>query len=60
MGVRSNGLRRALLADSPKAGNGNLLYALAIYHNDGPFVHPDDYRKLNGATVRAMRRMVLM
>ncbi|MEO7338162.1 MAG: TonB-dependent receptor, partial [Caldimonas sp.] len=43
-----NGFRRALIADSPKLGNGNLLYAIEGMHNDGPFVHPDDYRKLNG------------
>jgi outer membrane receptor protein involved in Fe transport len=42
------GYRRALLADSPKVGNGNLLYALEAYHNDGPWSKPDDYRKFNG------------
>src|SRR5262249_27247331 len=26
---------------------GDLLYALELFHNDGPWVHPDDYRKLN-------------
>lgn len=43
-----NGLGRALLMNSPRAGNGNLLYALELFHNDGPFTNPDDYRKLNG------------
>ena len=43
-----NGYRRLLLADSPTVGNGKLLYALEAMHNDGPFTHPDDYRKLNG------------
>ena len=43
-----HGFRRVLLADSPKLGGGNFLYALEAEHNDGPFVHPDDYRKLNG------------
>ena len=47
-GVGSNGFRRALVADSPKAGDGHLLYALELLHNDGPFVNPDDYRKING------------
>jgi len=42
------GYRRALLADSPMVGNGNLLYALEVYHNDGPWTNPDDYRKFNG------------
>ena len=47
-----NGFRRALLADSPKLGigpfEGHLLYALEAMHNDGPFVHPDGYKKTNG------------
>ncbi|MEO7337189.1 MAG: TonB-dependent receptor [Caldimonas sp.] len=48
LAVGQNGFRRALVADSPKLGNGNLLYAIEAMHNDGPFVNPDDYRKLNG------------
>ena len=48
VGFGQNGFRRALVADSPKVGNGHLLYAVEAMHNDGPFVHPDDYRKLNG------------
>ena len=47
VGLGQNGFRRVLLADSPKFGNGNLLYALEAMRNDGPFVHPDRYRKLN-------------
>jgi len=47
-GVGQNGFRRALLADSPALGNGNLLYALEAFHNDGPFTRGDNYRKLNG------------
>ena len=43
-----NGYRRALVADSPRLGSGNLLYAIEALHNDGPFDHPDNYRKLNG------------
>ena len=31
-----------------EAGNGNLLYALELFHNDGLFVVPDNYRKANG------------
>ncbi len=42
-----NGYARTLLADSPEFGRGSLLYALELLHNDGPFVHPDDYRKIN-------------
>ena len=48
IGIGQNGFRRTLLADSPKFGNGNLLYALELFHNDGPFVRGDDYRKTNG------------
>ncbi len=42
------GYRRTLIADSPQLGDGRLLYALELYHNDGPFERPDDYRKRNG------------
>ncbi len=38
---------RTLFAGAPKIGKGNLLYGLEYYHNDGPFDHPDNYRKLN-------------
>ncbi len=47
VGFGENGFRRVLLADSPRLGSGNLLYALEAMHNDGPFVHPDDYGKFN-------------
>jgi outer membrane cobalamin receptor len=39
---------RGLLADSPKVGPGHLLYAVEYYHNDGPWVMPDDYTRYNG------------
>jgi outer membrane cobalamin receptor len=48
IGLGQNGFRRALLADSPTLGKGNLLYALELFHNDGPFTRPDDYTKTNG------------
>ncbi len=47
-GVGQKGFRRALLADSPALGKGNLLYAIEAFHNDGPFTRGDDYTKLNG------------
>jgi outer membrane receptor protein involved in Fe transport len=47
-GIGENGYGRTLLADSPAFGNGNLLYALELFKNDGPFVNKDKYRKLNG------------
>ncbi|MEJ7686161.1 MAG: TonB-dependent receptor [Variovorax sp.] len=48
LGIGQRGYRRAFLADSPKVGDGHLLYALEVFKNDGPFVNPDDYRKFNG------------
>jgi hypothetical protein len=48
VGIGQNGFRRTLLADSPRFGNGHFLYALELFKNDGPFTHPDDYRKANG------------
>ncbi len=48
VGIGQNGYKRMLLADSPKVGAGNLLYALELYRNDGPFKNPDDYKKING------------
>ena len=48
VGVGQNGFRRALLADSPEFANGRLLYAIEGMNNDGPFVHPDQYQKING------------
>lgn len=43
-----NGFMRTALAGSPALAGGSLLYALELLHNDGPFTHPDDYRKANG------------
>ena len=42
-----NGYRRAAVANSSAVGDGNLLYAFEALHNDGPFVHPDNYGKIN-------------
>ena len=42
------GYVRSLVAGSPVVGNGNLLYAFEWFHNDGPWVVPENYRKLNG------------
>ncbi|MBU1362521.1 MAG: TonB-dependent receptor [Gammaproteobacteria bacterium] len=43
-----NGYARSLLAGSPELGGGHLLYALELFHNDGPWQVDEDYRKLNG------------
>jgi hypothetical protein len=42
------GYGRALLAASPRVGPGHLIAALEVAHNDGPWVHPDNYQKVNG------------
>ncbi len=44
----ADGYRRFLAAGSMKAGQGDLLAALELMGNDGPWVHPDDFRKANG------------
>lgn len=44
-----NGYARTLLAGSPvTAGGGQWLYGLELFRNDGPWLVPEDYRKLNG------------
>jgi len=48
------GYRRLLAAGSLKVGGGDLLGALELFHNDGPWTNPDDYRKVN-ALVRYSR-----
>lgn len=42
------GHRRGLLAGSPALGDGRLLYGVELFHNDGPWDVPENYRKLNG------------
>jgi hypothetical protein len=42
------GYGRAVFGASHKAGAGNLLYGGEAYHDDGPWVHPDNYYKFNG------------
>ena len=48
VGLGQNGYARTLLADSPQLGDGRLLYALELMHNNGPFVVGDNYQKKNG------------
>ncbi|MDP3670889.1 MAG: TonB-dependent receptor [Telluria sp.] len=45
--IGQHGFARTLVAASPDLGQGSLLYALELLHNDGPFTRPDDYRKAN-------------
>lgn len=43
------GYARGVFASSPQVGeDGHLLYALEVYHDDGPWERADNYRKLNG------------
>ncbi len=48
LGLGSSGYRRAMAANSFDAGPGHLLYGFELFHNDGPWINPEDYRKLNG------------
>ena len=42
------GYARVLAAASPLVGTGHLVAALEVAHNDGPWVHADKFRKVNG------------
>jgi len=48
LALGSNGYRRAMAANSFDSAPGHLLYGFELFHNDGPWVNPEDYRKLNG------------
>ena len=42
------GFERGVFGVSQTAGLGNLLYGGEVTHDDGPWIHPDDYWKFNG------------
>ena len=42
------GYERGVFGFSQKLGTGNILYGGEAYHDDGPWVHPDNYWKFNG------------
>jgi outer membrane cobalamin receptor len=42
------GFGRAVFGVSQKVGSGNLLYGGEVFHDDGPWTHPDNYYKFNG------------
>jgi hypothetical protein len=44
----NQGFGRALVAASPRIASGRLLAALEVGHDDGPWVHPNDFRTING------------
>jgi outer membrane receptor protein involved in Fe transport len=48
IGGGEEGFARALVAASPTIAGGDLLAALEVEHNDGPWVHPDGFKKVNG------------
>jgi hypothetical protein len=43
-----DGWGRIVAATSPAVGDGHVLVALEVDHDDGPWVQSDDYRKVNG------------
>jgi outer membrane receptor protein involved in Fe transport len=46
--IGTDGYQRALVAGSPQFAGGHLLYGFEAYHNNGPWVIPDEYKKFNG------------
>ena len=46
--IGGQGYDRALFAASGKFQTGNMLAALEVSHNDGPWVRPDAFEKVNG------------
>jgi len=48
LGIGTEKYGRALLAGSPEFGPGQVLYGIELYHDNGPWENPDNYRKLNG------------
>src|SRR5271170_4663309 len=42
------GYGRGVFGVSQKLGSGNLLYGGEVYHDNGPWTHPDNYYKYNG------------
>ena len=48
LALGNNGYQRAMAANSFDSGPGHLLYGFELFHNDGPWINPEDYRKLNG------------
>ncbi len=48
LGGGGQGFGRVVAAASPKVGEGRLLGAIELQHNDGPWERPDDFEKVNG------------
>lgn len=47
LGFGQDGYRRGLLMGSTDWAAGTLLGAADVYHNDGPFDHPDDFNRVS-------------
>jgi hypothetical protein len=52
----SYGFGRILTAASTRAGQGDLLYAVELVHDNGSFVKPDEYAKYNGVVRYALTK----
>ena len=50
-----HGHQRALVADSRHWGAGDLLYAIEVAHNDGPWDNPEKFHRLNGVLRHSLR-----
>jgi TonB dependent receptor/Carboxypeptidase regulatory-like domain/TonB-dependent Receptor Plug Domain len=48
------GYGRAVFGISQKLGSGNLLYGGEAYYDDGPWKHPDGYKKFNGLSTYSL------
>jgi hypothetical protein len=48
VGTGEEGFARALAAAAPKVAGGQMLAAVEVEYNGGPWGRPDDYRKVNG------------
>jgi outer membrane receptor protein involved in Fe transport len=46
--VGNAGYARFVATGTEDLGDGHLLYGIEAFHNDGPWTHPDDARKVNG------------
>ena len=44
----AHGYGRALVANSGRVADGNLLYAIETAHNDGPWQNPEKFHRING------------
>jgi hypothetical protein len=53
--VGENAYVRALVAQSTALTTGNLLYAVEAAHNDGPWDHPERFRRFNGVLRYSLR-----